>query len=558
MFMKNRISTLIAALALTTTAAQAQWTPDDKAYTIIGADSIYGQSSLKSVRMPDGKIVLIWRNTPKDMSYNDPAFGYYLYMQTFDSNGKAMLGKDGKVVSGKPTKSWVTAYSMAVTADNNILIANSDVRNDTENKQQANDYMYCFTPEGAPVWDKDGIEIKTEFPMLAGHTYSTLAPTVCVSGNNIYTAVATSDEYKVKADSTNWEPSPWFPDEEMPDSIDTYDGGYQFMRYNADGSKAWKTAINLVSDAAWTYPAPDGGLYILYVNSGFGLDARRIDTEGNDVWEKPVNIESGQIGTDSYTDAPTVVEDGKGGLMLAYRKLLNFGGYMVANHLSPDGSVYDDEFIIRGSQDGDSNNPVLAINGDRAFTAFNYYEYETQQLWVNQIATNGDYTIEGDSLLGYAYDSNEMWGLRPVKVIAQADGWVMLYGNLQGQDEANFYVVKFDFNGKEVWKRQIAEDNFKSTGFSVVNDESNAYIFYTCDMEIGDDWEEIPGEGGMRVMCVDITDGDTDGINGISADNNADGSHAIYNISGARIDNMAAPGLYIVKDNGKTRKVIRK
>ena len=68
----NRISTLITALVLSASTAQAQWVPDDKAYTVIGKDSIYGQSGLKTLRPDDGKIVLTWSNHPTDVSYKTP------------------------------------------------------------------------------------------------------------------------------------------------------------------------------------------------------------------------------------------------------------------------------------------------------------------------------------------------------------------------------------------------------------------------------------------------------------------------------------------------------
>ena len=90
----NRISTLITALVLSASATQAQWVPDDKAYTVIGKDSIYGQSNLKTIRTGDGKIVLTWLNHPKNISYEDPNYGYYLYMQTFDKDGHSLLGKE--------------------------------------------------------------------------------------------------------------------------------------------------------------------------------------------------------------------------------------------------------------------------------------------------------------------------------------------------------------------------------------------------------------------------------------------------------------------------------
>lgn len=552
----NRISTLITALVLSASTAQAQWVPDDKAYTVIGKDSIYGQSGLKTLRTDDGKIVLTWLNHPTDVSYKDPNYGYHLYMQTFDKDGHPLLGKEGKVIVGRSTRSWYTDYSLEITPDGNILISYSDTRNDPD-KQNVGNYLYCYTTEGEPVWSEDGIVAAAVFPTLYGHTFSSLCPLVCVSGKNIYGTIVANDDYKVKADSTNWQPSPWFPDEEMPDSIDVHDANFQVMRYNADGTYAWANTKTINTGSAWAYSGPDGGLYIVYVNGGYGLSAILIDQDGNDVWKEPVSVVKETIGTSSYTTPPTVVPDDNGGLMLIYRVLKNYGGYIACNHITRDGKVYEESLLANGTTDGDSNLPAIAVNGERAFVAFNYKdETSTSNLWINQLDIDGDYTWEGDSLLGYSLDNNESWGLKPVKIIPQSDGWVLLYGNLQSWNGANFYISKIDFEGKELWRKQIAESDFKSSGFSVVNDDKYVYIFYTCDMEIGDDWEQIPGEGGMRVMCVDISNVET-GINSLNS-NPTKTSRAIYNAQGVLVDNMNDAGLYIVRENGTTRKIMKK
>ena len=552
----NRISTLITALVLSASTAQAQWVPDDKAYTVIGKDSIYGQSGLKTLRTDDGKIVLTWLNHPTDVSYKDPNYGYHLYMQTFDKDGHPLLGKEGKVIVGRSTRSWYTDYSLEMTPDGNILISYSDTRNDPD-KQNVGNYLYCYTTEGEPVWSEDGIAAAAVFPTLDGHAYSSLCPLLCVSGKNLYGTIVANDDYKVKADSTNWQPSPWYPDEEMPDSIDVHDANFQVMRYNADGTYAWADTKTINTGSAWAYPGPDGGLYIVYVNGGYGLSAILIDQDGNDVWKEPVCVVKETVGTSSYTTPPTVVPDDNGGLMLTYRVLKNYGGYVACNHILRDGKVYEESLLANGTTDGDSNSPAIAVNGERAFVAFNYKdETSTPNLWINQLDIDGDYTWEGDSLLGYSLDNNESWGLQPVKIIPQSDGWVLLYGNLQSWNGANFYVSKIDFEGKELWRKQIAESDFKSSGFSVVNDDKNVYIFYTCDMEIGDDWEKIPGEGGMRVMCVDISNVET-GINSLNS-NPTKTSRAIYNAQGVLVDNMNDAGLYIVRKNGTTRKIMKK
>lgn len=560
LFMKNRISTLIAALAFVATGAQAQWTPNDKDFTVVGRDSIYGQTLMKTARTADGSIVLTYVNTPNGiLTYKDPDYGYWLYMQVFDKNGNPMLsqdGKDGKIICGRPTMSWITDHSSVLGPDGNVYMTYSDTRNDPT-KSSCENFMYCYNTKGEPVWSADGIKIES---VAKRPSYSDIAPTLCVSGSNIYTTIEHTENFKVKADSTNWQPSPWGdPDEEMPDSIDSSESEYQLMRYKSDGSKAWAEPMHIQASTIWTYPAPDGDLYLLYVNAGSGIDARRIDASGKDVWAKPVNVESEAVTGGFYTPEPTVEPDGNGGLVLAYRVLTNFSGYIVTNRLTADGTVYDEHLVVNGTEDGDGDNTKIALNGDKVFVAFSYGHSENsdKSLWVNQLSLDGDYTWEGDSLLGYPLDNNDMWGFTPVKVIPQKDGWVLLYGDITSYSGANFYVCKIAFDGKEMWRRQIAEDDFKSSGFSVVSDDKNAYIFYTCDKEIGDDYQEVTGDGGMRVMCVDITGGSTTGIGGIS-DSNATATRSLYNAQGMRMQNMNASGLYIVKEGGKTVKVMKK
>lgn len=173
---------------------------------------------------------------------------------------------------------------------------------------------------------------------------------------------------------------------------------------------------------------------------------------------------------------------------------------------------------------------------------------------VNQLSIDGDYTWDGDSLLGYSLDQNEMWGLKAIKVIPQPNGWIVLYGNCQSWNGADFYVCKIREDGKVAWKKQIAESNFKSSGFSVVYDDEKAYIFYTCDKEIGDDWEEIPGPGGMRVMCVDISDA----TNNICSLIHNEKQPTFYNVQGVRLNNGNQKGLVLIKENGITKKILNR
>lgn len=548
----RKMLTLCAALLLAATSVKAQWKPSYTDFTVIGTDSVYGQTGPMSLRTPEGNLVLTWINHPKDISYNDTNYGYYLYMQIFDPQGNALLGKDGKVIVGKRTLSWYANDDLKLTEDGNILLAFSDARND-ESKGTCQSFFYCYKQDGTSVWDQDGVKFETtsEHPGA-----SDMEPSIIASGSNIYIATSHSEYYNVKADSTNWQPSEWYPEEEMPDSVLMSSFNYQVMRLNADGSKAWDAPIILDRGYLWMYPATDGNVYLVYPNEGNGVDVRCIDKDGKDVWTEPVNVISEQVGTTSYTEKPAIESDGKGGLIFAYRALLNFSGYLALQHLYADGTTWSESLNANGTTDGNATNPVIGVKNNKTFAAWSYDNVAgSKDLMVNQLDNDCDYTLDGDSLLGYSLDNNEMWGLTAVKVIPRTDGWVVLYGNSQSWNGANFFACKIGDDGKVIWKKQIAEDNFIASGFSVAYDDQNAYIFYTCDQEYDDNWEVIPGDGGLRMFCIDLNGG-TDNISNIKTNENQ--NTVIYNAQGMQVTNTNAPGMYIIKQNGSTKKVVKK
>lgn len=125
----------------------------------------------------------------------------------------------------------------------------------------------------------------------------------------------------------------------------------------------------------------------------------------------------------------------------------------------------------------------------------------------------------------------------------QANGWVVIYGNCTSWNGANFMVVKLNDEGDEMWRKQICEPDFKCSGLSVEADAKKAIIFYTCDMEYDSNWEPIVGEGGMFVMCVDLTNGeDPVGIQQISTTS----ASKIIDLQGRIADSQQAGQTYIV------------
>ena len=548
----KKILTVLAMVILTTTGALAQGKPSDTKYTIVCTDSVYQQGSLKSLRTPQGNTVVTWTEWPDGMNYNDPQSGYYLRMQVYDKDGKTKFPQGGIAISSRPTPSYITDYGLSLADNGDVVLAYFDSRND-EKKQNCEMYAYRYTQDGQPVWSKEGICFA---PQITHNRGSELNPMVVASGDNIFFGCYHTEYYQVKADSTNWEPSPYYPDEPMPDSITVEFDNFQLQCMDAEGKFLWEQPAIFESMNVFPYAAPAGNLYLVYANAGDGLDAQLINDKGENVWGKTVNVEKEPLSGGMFFPTPVIESDGQGGLMFAYRRLLDWTGYIVINRLQSDGTVYEEPINCNGTTDGDGTNPKMGIKNDRAVVA---WQYKTTKpgMMINELSLDGDYVWDGDSLLGYTVAENDQWGVIPQKVIPQQNGWVLLYGDGQSWNGANFYVEKIDDNGRRVWKKQIAENDFKSTGFAITYDERNAYIFYTCDMETGDDWETIPGPGGLRLMVVDITDA-TNGIVTPSAMEDEAQPIEFYNVQGMKMGDAKQSGLYIVKRGNSVKKMIVK
>ena len=532
------------------------WHTSDTEATRLDGEGTNGQVQMKTITTPEGKIILSWLRGERV----DGVFGYQLHLQVFDADGNAQFGDEGIIVCDKPTWTYTTDYALALAANGDILLGYHDIRNDVENQENSEVYVYRYTQQGEPVWDADGVL----FPAGRMHENALLAeninPVICVSGDNIYVAAVHNEYYNEEANEDNWSPSPWFPNQEMPDSVLVTDSKWLIMYAGADGVMNAVDPLAMSTKIMLMLPAPEGSVFAIYDNENTGLDAQRLDNTLTNVWENPVMVDEGPLASGMYMPSPLVELDADGGVVLSYRKLLNWSGYQVVNYLTPDGEVLPEPTICNNTTDGDAGSAIMAVKDYQTFVAWEYTDVEgAMNMYVNSLDTYGGYLWMNQDIYGKSLDQNDMWGFTPVKVIPQSDGWVLLYGNLQSWNGANFMVVKLDDMGNVMWTRQICEDNFKSSGFAVAYDEDHAYIFYTQDEEYDDNWEVIPGSGGMFVMCIDIKGQQT-------AISEVDAAHAntteIYTIDGRRVNKMENGVIYIVrttddKGNVTTTKIMR-
>ena len=462
----------------------------------------------------------------------------------FDANGNAQFGDEGIIVCDKRTRTWTTDYGLALASNGDILLAYTDIRNDP-NEENAETYLYRYSQEGEPVWDADGILFPSGKIHENALSVEDVAPAICVSGNNTFVAANHSEYYMEEANEDNWSPSPWFPNQQMPDSVLVNNSEWLIVVMDNDGMMRAEAPMSLDSKIVTMNPAPNGNIYLLYNNQELGLDAQLLTHELNNQWEDPVTVEDRPLSSGMFMPTPLTALADDDVLFISYRVLTDFYGFQVVNSLNPNGATAPEGVSLTGHFDGDAGTAQMGVKQDRAFVAWEYaYSASEKYMNVNVVDNNNNYFWTDEAMYGLYLDISFDWGFTPVKVIPVSDGWVVLYGISTSWNGATFMVEKLDELGNTVWAKQICEDDFKSSGFSITYDENYAYIFYTQEEQYDDNWDVIPGSGGMYVMCVDIK-GDHTAINEVPTGEGIV-STEIYTIDGRRV-NQLEKGINIVR-----------
>ncbi|MBQ3364981.1 MAG: hypothetical protein IJG42_13725 [Muribaculaceae bacterium] len=552
----KKIFTFVVMAVFAIGTMMANWQPSDTEATHLDKDGSNGQVQMKTMRTDDGKIILTWLRGEN----TDGVFSYQLHLQVFDADGNAMFGDEGIIVCDKATRTWTTDYGLCLAENGDILLAYTDVRNDPDMQEKAETYFYRYDMQGNPVWDADGILFS--FPKLHENAFivEDVSPVICASGSNIYVAVNHTEYYMEEANEDNWSPSPWFPNQTMPDSVQVNEALWVVMSLDANGAVICETPQCIDSKIMTINPASAGRAFLVYDNAIYGLDAQLVGADMANQWREALTIEERALTTGMYMPTPLIEVDGNGVLMISYRVLTDWYGYQCVNYLNEAGEYSSEAISLTGHIDGDAGIAAMGVKEDRALVAWEWaYSSSEYHINANVVDDEDNYFWTGDNTYGISLDMNDLWGFTPVKVIPVEDGWVILYGNSTSWNGANFMVVKIDDMGNTVWTKQICEDDFKSSGFAVTYDQSNAYIFYTQDSEYDDNWNEIPGSGGMFVMCVDIS-GKTTAINETQAPAQVVKTE-IYTIDGRQVDQME-DGVNIIRStdangNVTTTKVLK-
>lgn len=476
----------------------AQWTPGDSSMSVIDQGKDYDYYNPTMIRKADGGSILAYRtfglHINPETGVQDADRYFYLHMQVLDKAGKAQFPAEGVIVSSQPTRMAVLGLIGLDTLSNgNVVLTNADIREQTTDPADfPYVYAYCYTQQGMPVWSKDGVQL----PVLKQHpeasTRSCLAERIAVSGDYIYFAAMIQET--VLQDTGQQQGVQYFHYFELA-----------CLDYNGN---VLASNIEPVNDA-FQYaisPAPEGKLYMVYVNDNEGYSARCITPDCQNSWAEDVVVDTLSVvrysGSAHVGHAPSeMIPQSDGSLLMLYDAYLNSGSsVLIYNRLNPDGSLFGHRAILTdtiGLHEGhtcllDGNELVVIENRERPI-ADGRTEY---YLWYNRVRLSDGVSLLNDPygyMLDMTYDAHpEMIGL------VKADNrlqWLAYY-----QDEyygtAQCYAYTIGLDGTKIMRKPILGDaSLNEHAFA--SEAPYAYLFFSKGEN---------GTDGLWIACIDVTD----------------------------------------------------
>jgi hypothetical protein len=277
---------VLSAVALIATAAAAVsadgpgWSADAGGNLVV-ADRPRDQVQVKLAPTLDGGFYVSW--------YDDAGGGYDPTLQRVDEAGVEQWAHNG-INLADTGFSWVTDYSLAVTADDDALVAFRDDRGGERIT------MTRITLSGTPVWGARGITVADPAEFLGPPKI------VSTADNQIAIAWTRNTEIWVRRYTLDGKAVP-----------------------NSDMVFADSTATQYLADLQ---PTADGGLIVSWVHTeSFSaprhLWAQKIARDGKVQWgpvlpggHRPLVVFD--AGTLQYGNFPPFIEDGEGGAVFAW------------------------------------------------------------------------------------------------------------------------------------------------------------------------------------------------------------------------------------------------
>lgn len=502
--MKKRTLLALFCAAMMLPAA-AQWNPGDDSMTLIDKTGNLEYYEPTMIRKADGTTILGYvsyglHENPQT-SEPDTANFFYLHLQKLDANGNKQWGDQGVIVSSKPTD--LASYghlNMDTLSNGNIILTHEDIREVEEvgghlthtNIKDSKTVAYCYNQQGQSVWSPDGVMLPYYVVDTTALTTTYTGEKMAISGDKIYLAAAILQQFTR-------------PDPHTLTPVDSYVHYFEVACYDYNGNKLGERLDSV--NNAFTYslaPAPDGDVYIIYVNDNDGYSAQRIGSDCQFKWANAPVVETSSVVSREQTGAFAIppyemipISDGSVGMIYKAFKG-NSWSILYYNRLYPNGDLLDDHVIISDTT-GVHHSFAMRLDDDILTIFENYAHNRTElgeyYLYLNQIKLDGTHLLP--NIYGYWLD--ETTAIDPeVLCIVKADENYNVIVSSEDCATRTYpaYCYTISPDGKLFQRKPVIGDVYMSN-FDCIVENNYAYFAIT---------KSEYGKGGLWISCIDGTD----------------------------------------------------
>ncbi len=517
MSMKKTLLALFCAAMML--PAAASWMPSDRDITLIENGRGLEYHEPEMIRKADGSTILAYRtfgiHTNPTTGQPDPSKYFYLHLQMLDPSGNKMLGDEGVLVSYKQTLGAAFGYVNVDTLSNgNVVLTHADVRHLSAEQVQVEhqlseqnletyfpnglrSFAYCYTQDGQPVWSTDGVEMPYyEMDTTAtGRVYG--QEQIVPSGNYIYFAAQMEEKFE-KRDTSSHGLGP------VEESFVHY---FEIVSMDLNGNILHQRIDTTVTPYRYSLrPAPNGNVYIIYVDENDGYSAQLLNPDLQNVWGEPVKVEPfGVVTRDGATvhaeEVRAAIPMSDNSLALVYKafRLKDGHSQLYYNRLYPDGTVLGHTMLT--DTIGLVSDQAVLIEGD-TLTVFELHHHPVSSKHVEYYLYYNRVLLDGTPLYSTPYG---YWLAMEANVVTELLGVIRngdYYELLTNERDyncsvASSYSYTITVDGKKVYRKPILADDLYVYQFSFIPDGTNANIIFV---------REMFGAQGMWMASIDVTD----------------------------------------------------
>ena len=298
--------------------ANAQWS-SDPAENLQLMDKSYWSTEVSM--LPDGSFYILGVSPIGDIHNVTPSLFY------FDKDGRKVW-EDPMVFEIDSTMSWIkTNTQLATDQDGNAIVVAQDLCGNQIEKYTA----WKVSKTGEYIWPEEGVNLHGE----AGKPDAEI--------NAAIKMLPQSDGSCLFA---------WMGD------------GIMLQKVSNEGEALWGQGKNIGGGAyPYIFDAGDGDILVIYQSSG--LEARRLDYEGNDVWAAPVPVFSGELNPQIPLWTYLKVLPTSEGVLVGYYGFEGDAHYAMMSYIKFDGThafAEADQGLRLGYSDNWGYEPAMAFD----------------------------------------------------------------------------------------------------------------------------------------------------------------------------------------------------